>query len=42
MEINYRLKQIIEKHGLSQAKFAIKFNLPQSTYGQYEKRKHLS
>ena len=37
MDINYRLKQIREEYGLSQAKFAIKFNLPQSTYAQYEK-----
>lgn len=37
MSINYRLKQIRESFGLSQAKFAIKFNLPQSTYAQYEK-----
>ncbi|MGD1818697.1 MAG: XRE family transcriptional regulator [Pleomorphochaeta sp.] len=37
MSINYRLKQIREYFELSQAKFAIKFNLPQSTYAQYEK-----
>ncbi len=37
MEINYRLKQIRKEFGLSQAKFALKFNLPQSTYAQYEK-----
>ena len=37
MEINDRLRMLREKAGKSQAKFAIDFNLPQSTYAQYEK-----
>jgi phage repressor protein C with HTH and peptisase S24 domain len=37
MEINCRLKLIREYHNESQAKFAIRFDLPQSTYAQYEK-----
>lgn len=36
MNINDRLRLIREDKGLSQAKFAKKFNLAQSTYAQYE------
>ena len=36
MEINDRLRLIRENYKLSQAKFAKQFNLPQSTYAQYE------
>lgn len=37
MEINDRLRLIRDRKGESQAKYAIRFGLPQSTYAQYEK-----
>ena len=37
MEINERLRQIRLKMNLSQADFAVKFGIPQSTYAKYEK-----
>lgn len=37
MNINDRLRLIRTKTNESQAKFALRFNLPQSTYAQYEK-----
>ena len=41
-DISQRLLTIREKTGLSQAKFAQKFNLPQSTYSKYERGASLS
>lgn len=37
MEINDRLRQIRVEMNLSQAEFALKFGIPQSTYAKYEK-----